>query len=265
MKDILHFSHANGFPAGSYSTLLSYLSEDFEIGTIDRLGHHENYPVTDNWSYLAQELIDYFERTYSQPVYAVGHSLGGVLSLMIAAQRPDLVKGLIMLDSPFLTTFEARSLIWVKRFGLIDKVTPSGRTLGRKESWDSIEHASQYFRGKRLFSAFDERCLNDYIESGTQPVHGGGRQLHFKADTEINIYRTIPDNLHRTKRLAMPSSVIAGKFSDVFKRQHGFKMKRQLGMNVDWVEGSHMFPLEKPEMTAGMIKNTISAWQKSGK
>jgi len=261
MKDILHFSHANGFPAGSYSTLLSYLSDDFEIGSIDRLGHHENYPVTNNWSYLAQELIDYFERTYSQPVYAVGHSLGGVLSMMVAAQRPDLVKGLIMLDSPFLTTFESRSLLWVKRLGLIDKVTPSGRTLGRKEQWNSIDHAAEYFRGKRLFSAFDERCLHDYIQNGTQAVQGGGRQLHFKADTEINIYRTIPDNLHRTRRLDMPAAVIAGKFSDVFKRQHGYKMKRQLGMNVSWVEGSHMFPLEKPEMTANLIKKYLSSWQ----
>lgn len=261
MKDILHFSHANGFPAGSYSTLLSYLSDEFEIGTIDRLGHHANYPVTNNWSFLVKELIDYFEHTYTQPVYAVGHSLGGVLSMMVAAQRPDLIKGLIMLDSPFLTTFEARSLIWVKRLGLIDRVTPSGRTLGRKEEWDSIEHASQYFRSKRLFRAFDERCLNDYVHSGTQPVRGGGRQLHFQADTEISIYRTIPDNLHHTKRLSMPSAVVAGKYSDVFKRQHGFKMKRQLGMSVSWVEGSHMFPLEAPEMTADLIKKYISTWQ----
>lgn len=261
MKDILHFSHANGFPAGSYTTLLSYLADDFDIGTIDRLGHHKNYPVTNNWSFLAQELIDYFERTYSQPVYAVGHSLGGVLSMMVAAQRPDLVKGLIMLDSPFLTRFESHGLQWVKRLGLVDKVTPSGRTLGRKEEWSDLEQAAEYFRSKRLFRAFDDRCLNDYIQNGTQPLHGGGRQLHFKADTEINIYRTIPDNLHRTRRLAMPSTVIAGKYSDVFKRQHGFKMKRQLGMSVNWIEGSHMFPLEKPEMTANLIKQYISSWR----
>jgi carboxypeptidase C (cathepsin A) len=55
--------------------------------------------------------------------------------------------------------------------------------------------------------------------------------------------------------------VIAGKYSDVFKKQHGFKMKRQLGMSVQWVEGSHMFPLEKPEMTAKLISNYIAGWQ----
>jgi pimeloyl-ACP methyl ester carboxylesterase len=261
MKDILHFSHANGFPAGSYSTLLSYLSDDFDIGSIDRLGHHLDYPVTNNWAGLAQELIDYFERNYSQPVYAVGHSLGGVLSMMVAAKRPDLVKGLIMLDSPFLTALESRGLIWIKRLGLIDKVTPSGRTLGRQEEWGSKEQASHYFRGKRLFSAFDERCLSDYINHGTKQQNQGGRRLYFNPATEIDIYRTIPDNLHLTQRLAMPAAVIAGKYSDVFKKQHGVKMKRQLGMSLQWIEGSHMFPLEKPEMTAQLISNYIVGWQ----
>jgi pimeloyl-ACP methyl ester carboxylesterase len=262
MKDILHFSHGNGFPAGSYSTLLSYLSDDFEIGVIDRLGHHEDYPVTDNWSYLVKQLIDFFERTYSQPVYAVGHSLGGVLSMMVAAQRPDLVKGLIMLDAPLLTAFEAHGLKLVKRFGLMDKVTPSGRTIGRKEQWDSVEQASDYFRGKPLFSAFDDRCLNDYVNNGTQAQLDGRRRLHFNVEAEINIYRTFPTNLHRTKRLDMPSAIIAAKHSDVFKRHHGHKMKRQLGMSVSWVGGTHMFPLENPEITANLIKKYITSWQK---
>lgn len=262
MKDILHFSHANGFPAGSYSTLLSHLSDDFDIGVIDRIGHHSDYPVTNNWSELVKQLIDYFEQAYSQPVYAVGHSLGGILSLMVAAQRPDLVKGLIMLDAPFLTAFEAHGIALVKRLGLMDKVTPAGRTLGRKEEWDSVEHAAEYFSQKRLFSAFDKRCLDDYVNFGTQPIVGGGRGLHFKADTEISIYRTIPNNLHHTKRLAMPSAVIAGSSSNVFKRHHEVKLKRQLGMKVSWVDGSHMFPLEKPDVTVELIKNYIAGWKR---
>jgi pimeloyl-ACP methyl ester carboxylesterase len=262
MKDILHFSHANGFPAGCYSTLLSYLSDDFDIGVIDRIGHNSDYPVTNNWSELVKQLIHYFEQTYSQPVYAVGHSLGGVLSMMVAAQRPDLVKGLIMLDAPFLTAFEAHGIALVKRLGLMDKVTPAGRTLGRKEEWDSVEHASQYFSEKRLFQAFDKRCLDDYVNHGTQPLENGGRSLHFKAETEISIYRTIPHNLHHTKRLSMPSAVIAGTSSDVFKRHHETKVKRQLGMDVSWVEGGHMFPLEKPEVTVELIKNYIAGWDR---
>lgn len=167
-----------------------------------------------------------------------------------------------MLDSPFLTAFESFGLNWVKRLGLIDKVTPAGRTLGRQEQWDSLAHTQRYFRGKKLFQAFDERCLNDYIDAGTQALNCGRRQLHFNASTEIDIYRTVPDNLHHTKPFTMPSSVIAGKYSDVFKKQHGYKMQRQLGMDVHWVEGGHMFPMEHPKLTASLIHNYISQWNK---
>jgi pimeloyl-ACP methyl ester carboxylesterase len=260
MKEILHFSHANGFPAGCYDTLFSYLKDDFQIGTIDRLGHDENYPVTNNWEYLVHQLIDYLEHQYDRPVYAVGHSLGGVLSMIVAAQRPDLVKGLIMLDAPFLTAFEAFGLNWTKRLGLVDKITPAGRTLGRQEQWDSLGHATNYFKNKKLFNAFDERCLKDYVEQGTKEMNDGRRKLHFEASTEISIYRTIPDNLHHTKRFSMPSAVVAGKFSGVFKEHHAFKMQRQLGMDVSWLEGSHMFPMEHPKETALLIKNYIQRW-----
>lgn len=261
MKDILHFSHANGFPAGSYKTLLSYLHDDFQIGSIDRIGHHEQYPVTNNWDYLVLQLINELETSYQQPVYAVGHSLGGVLSMMVAAQRPDLVKGLIMLDAPFLTHIEALGVNLIKRLGLIDKFTPAGRTLGRQETWPSIPAAEEYFRGKRLFQDFDGRCLADYVNHGTVEVEGGLRQLYFDAATEIQIYRTIPHDLNKTPQLSMPGAVIAGKESDVFKKHHGTKMQRQLGVSVDWVDGGHMFPLERPEQTAGLIKQYIKQWQ----
>lgn len=261
MKDILHFSHANGFPAGSYKTLLSYLDGDFEIGAIERLGHHKDYPVTDNWDYLVHHLIDELEQSYSQPVYAIGHSLGGVLSMMVAAQRPDLIKGLIMLDAPCLTNVETISLRWIKRFGLIDKVTPAGRTLGRQERWGSIAEVKDYFSQKKLFKGFDRRCLNDYVLHGTVEGAGGERKLHFDAAKEIEIYRTVPANLHRLPKLTMPSVVIGGDASDVFKKHHGRKMQRQLGMSVEWIEGSHMFPFEKPAETAGLIKQYLSRWK----
>ncbi|MHA6628612.1 alpha/beta fold hydrolase [Pseudonocardia sichuanensis] len=44
------------------------------------------------------------------PVVLVGHSRGGMLARMIAARRPDLVRGLAMLGSPVLDPLDARGL-----------------------------------------------------------------------------------------------------------------------------------------------------------
>lgn len=256
MKDILHFSHANGFPAGTYRVLFESLSAHYDVRSIDRIGHNPDYPVTDNWRHLESELIHYFERHYNQPVIAVGHSLGGLLSLMVAVKRPDLIKALIMLDSPALSPLEANGLRLVKRLGMVDKVTPAGRTEGRRSEWPSTAEAMDYFRGKSLLRYFDERCLKDYVQSGTAPTENGVA-LRFDPEIEMKIYRTVPHNLRVRSGLRVPGAAVGGEHSKVFRRLNGAYMQSRLGMKVRWLPGSHMFPLERPEQTAAVIHQLL--------
>ncbi len=255
--DILHFSHANGFPAGSYQTLLDQLAEHYDVRTIDRLGHQPQYPVTDNWAELEQELTHYFEQNYSRPVIAVGHSLGGLLSYMVARHRPDLIKGLIMLDAPVLTPMQAFGFRMLKRWNLADRVTPAGRTDGRRQHWSDQQEAMEYFSGKSLMKRFHPESLRNYVSAGTEYVNADdpekGVRLRFDPDTEMKIYRTIPHNVRSDKPLAMPSAVIAGRNSDVFWPSNGARMKSKVGMKLCWLPGGHMFPLEHPHATADLI------------
>lgn len=46
-KPIIHFAHANGFPARTYTKLFSLLEPDFDIRFLERHGHDPRYPVTD--------------------------------------------------------------------------------------------------------------------------------------------------------------------------------------------------------------------------
>lgn len=262
MRDTLHFSHANGFPAGSYRVLLDSLNHHYDVRTIDQLGHQNAYPVTDNWSMLERELIHYFETHYSRPVIAVGHSLGGLLSYMVARKRPDLIKALVMLDSPVLTPMQAVGLRLLKRFQLADYVTPAGRTNGRKQSWGNEQEALAYFSQKSLMKRFDSRCLQDYVSAGTQAMDAsdpnGAVKLSFDPAIEMKIYRTIPHNVTTDKPLDVPSAVIGGRQSNVFRRVNGAQMQSKVGMKVRWLEGGHMFPLERPDETADLIHNLVA-------
>ncbi|WP_430462441.1 alpha/beta fold hydrolase [Thalassolituus sp. LLYu03] len=252
MKDILHFSHANGFPSGCYRVLFEHLSAHFDVRSIDRLGHNPAYPVTDNWTHLEQELTHYFEQHYRRPVIAVGHSLGGVLSLMVARSRPDLVKSVILLDAPALTPMQSAGLRLAKRFGLVDRVTPAGRTDGRRRQWTDHNEALSYFSGKTLMKDFTPECLNDYVQAATV-AEGDGIALYFDPDTEMRIYRTVPHNLTFRAPLAVPGAAVGGRQSRVFTRMNGAYMQSRLGMKVVWTEGSHMFPFEHPQQTADQI------------
>lgn len=256
MNEILHFSHANGFPAPCYRVLLNRLAEFCDVRSIDRLAHNPVYPVTDNWQQLKTELIHYFERNYRGPVIAVGHSLGSLLSLMVAAERPDLVRALIMLDAPAITPVQARGLQLMKWLRMADRITPAGRTEGRRRQWSSAEEARHYFSAKSLMKHFDPRCLQDYVDYGTEQ-NGQGVTLRFDPDIEMQIYRTIPHDLILRTPLTVPAAVIGGEDSKAFRRVNGAWMHSRLGMKVRWLPGTHMFPLEHPDQTADTIHQLL--------
>ncbi|MNO01310.1 Alpha/beta hydrolase family protein [compost metagenome] len=67
--------------------------------------HDPRFPVDDNWQTLVDELIHHLEQL-PEPVWGVGHSLGGVLHLHAALRCPERYRGVVMLDSPVLTQAE---------------------------------------------------------------------------------------------------------------------------------------------------------------
>ncbi len=130
-KPLLHFAHGNSFPSGSYRVFLDQLRPHYDVRVTDMFGHNPAYPVTDGWRYLVQELIDTLDANYQQPVILLGHSLGGMLSLMAARARPDLVRGVVVIDSPVVAGWRAMLLrfrngwlgakIWARAFLENDK------------------------------------------------------------------------------------------------------------------------------------------------
>ena len=86
------FSHANSFPASTYGVLFKSLrARGFAVKAIEKFGHDDKYPVTNNWPHLVQQLIEFVQaevQAAGKPAFLVGHSLGGYLSLMAAARAP---------------------------------------------------------------------------------------------------------------------------------------------------------------------------------
>lgn len=249
----LQFSHANGFPAGSYRVLLEALQRDFRVEAVDRFGHDPRLPVTDGWPRLVDELVHAVEAR-GEPVLAVGHSLGGYLSLMGAARRPELFRGVILLDAPVLGRFQGSALALVKRIGLVDRVTLAGITRERRREWPDLAAARAHFARKRIFQRFDPRCLEDYLRAGTEPCASGVR-LRFDPHIEASIYGTLPHHMARwLRRLAVPGALIAGADSDVARRVGLRASARRL--RVLSVPGGHHFPFQQPEATARVIVET---------
>ena len=248
---ILHFSHANGFPAACYRKMFSYLESGFEIRYVDTIGHDPRHPVTDSWPHLVSELIEHVER-HGEPVLGVGHSLGGYLTALAALKRPALFRAIILLDSPILDRWKGAVFRVVKRFGLADRVTPAGITRDRRAVWASSDEAFAHFRNKRAFRDFDAECLRDYVTLGMRPAPEGVR-LAFDPSIEYRIYRAFPHTLARElPALRVPAGFICGRESED-ARQVGLATTRR-HFRVARVEGGHLFPFEHPEAAARAIR-----------
>lgn len=260
---LLIFSHGNSFPASTYGVMtVSLKKRGFKVKAIEKFGHDSNYPVSDNWTHLVQQLADFTRRESDKAGEAatlVGHSLGGILSLMCAARHPAIVRGLVMVDSPLIGGWRAGALGAIKSTGTVGHVSPGVVSQRRKNSWDSVDAAFDFFKTKRSFGAWDDAVLRDYVEHGTE-LHNGKRVLCFSREVETQIYNTLPHNLDsllRRKPLQCPAAFIGGLQSAEMQRIGTSLTEKLVKGRMQWLDGTHLFPMEKPLATAAAIETAI--------
>jgi pimeloyl-ACP methyl ester carboxylesterase len=260
LKNVIHFSHANGFPASTYRTLFAELGDSHEVRHIERIGHDPRFPVTRDWPHLVEQLLDDIGRRYEDPVWLVGHSLGGYLSLMAALRKPQWVRGVVMLDSPVIAGWRSGMLRVTQWTGLDERLSPAAATRNRRTTWASRDEAWRHFHAKPVFARWDERVLSDYIEFGIpQTSPDGTRSLAFDRRIEYLIYRTLPHTLgaRLLHGAPVPVAFIAGTHSKEV-RQVGLAATRRLaGQHFEWIEGSHLYPMERPIETARAVQRLI--------
>jgi pimeloyl-ACP methyl ester carboxylesterase len=236
--------------------MFSRLGDAFDIRFVNTIGHDPRHPVTDSWPHLVAELIEHVER-HGEPVLGVGHSLGGYLTALAALKRPALFRAIILLDSPILDRWKGAVLRMVKRFGLVDRVTPAGVTRDRRATWASSDEAYAHFRNKRVFRDFDPECLRDYVTLGMRPSPEGVR-LAFDPSIEYRIYRAFAHGIAREiSALRVPAGFVFGRESED-ARQMGLATTRKF-FRVVRVEGGHLFPFEHPEAAAQAIHEMAEA------
>jgi pimeloyl-ACP methyl ester carboxylesterase len=263
-KPLLHFSHGNSYPAGTYRQLLDDLRADYDVRAIDMHGHDPAYPVADGWHSLAGELIVQLER-YAQPAILVGHSLGGVLSVMAAHARPELVRCVVMLDSPVVAGWRATAWRLAKlRQAWAIGLSPARSSARRRNVWPDRDAAYQHFVTKAIFGTWAPGGLDDYLEHGLMP-HPDGVQLRFSRDVETAIYRTLPHHMGAMLRRPFPVPVgfIGGTRSEELRLAGLAGTRKLVGPNFVVMEGSHLYPMESPQLTAqetrAMIDRLLAA------
>ena len=256
-RPVIHFAHANGLVSACYRKFLSELERSYEVRVVPALGLDPRFPVDNNWKSLAEQIRDSVESQTTPPVIGLGHSLGALTTYMAAYRHPTLFRALVLMEPPIFMGAFAPMIAMAKMFGLADRVTPAGKSLGRRDTWPNRQAAYDSLRQKRLFRDFDEDCFKDYMRFGLTD-HEGAVSLTIPVTTEVEIFRKTPTNSWSFRRqLAMPAAVIGGETSEINASGMFDKLARKHHMLRQQIRGGHMFPLEHPIESARFVMDTI--------
>lgn len=249
------FAHANGYPVGSYRKFIAELTTHFQVTGFHQrpLWSPEPPPVRLNWKRFAEDLIETLDAQTAGPVWMMGHSLGGAISTLAAARRPDLFKGLLLIDPVFLLRrhLAAQAL---STNASMDKRPMIAKTLTRPNRFVSQQAAFDFYRPKRVFQKFADDVLWDYVMAGTRADGTGEFELAYAREWEAAAYRSGPWVWPSVSKIRLPVLGLRGETSDTLNKQAFERWgKAQPQADLRECSGGHLLPLEYPQETAAHI------------
>ena len=255
---LLHLAHANGFPPGSYRKLIEVLKTRYHVVTVrSRCLVPGSDPRTlRSWTDLADELAHTLRARGLEGVVGVGHSVGGVASLLASVKSPGLFRAVVALD-PVLVTGKR---LWMLRaaalLGQRSRIPLASGARRRREAWASREEVVSSYQKKSLFRRFDPESFQDYLTHGLVEAPGGGVRLSIPAAWEARVFETIPVNVWRSLRsVTVPSLVMRGGDTDTLTPEALLRVRRTIpGVRTEELpDTTHLFPLEQPEVCGRRI------------
>jgi pimeloyl-ACP methyl ester carboxylesterase len=251
------FSHANSYGADTYRRLFSgWRAAGHEVAAVGHFGHDARFPVDRRWRGMTQQLSALIDSLPEPRLWLVGHSMGGYLSLLAAGQRPERVRGIVLLDAPVVYGWKSGLIGAIKVAGQMRRMSPAAVAEQRRDCWPNLQEVHRHFAAKPMFARWHPEVLKDYIRFGTESdpadASGVGRRLGFRPAIEAEIYSTVPHRLLSYMRLHPPGAPVAfigGRNSREIQLVGLAATRRVTKGRITWLEGSHLFPFERPDET----------------
>jgi len=248
----LVFVHANGFNARTYRTLLQPLSSALRIWAPDLRGHGATrLPAAPeghrSWKDHRDDLIALLEATGGPPVALAGHSIGGTSGLLAAAERPDRVSRLLLLD-PVIWPRPMVMALNLPLAGRLSRRFPIvSRTLKRRAVFDSREQALAAYRGRGAFKGWPDLMLADYLADGLIETDKGLELACSPAWEASNYAAQAHDPWRALTRYPGAVRILKGETGSLCAVRPG---GRRPDLQVETVAGGgHLFPMTHTEIT----------------
>jgi pimeloyl-ACP methyl ester carboxylesterase len=252
------FTHANGFNARTYRTILGPLAERFRILALDLRGHGRTPAPAEpegrtSWLDLGHDLVAFIETLDLTDVALAGHSMGGTLSLFTAADRPERVRALALFD-PVVMPPE-------RIVGGATATSPLVHGASRRRRhFDNRDAAVQSYRGRGAFTTWTEPMLLDYVEDGFKDLADGTVELACAPEWEVSNYVAQGhDPWDAFARSRCPISILRAETASTCHVDGRVDELTAGGrISIETIPGTtHFLPMERPDLVRATLRAAI--------
>lgn len=259
----LHFGHATGMHARLYARLLEPLATRFNILASDARGHGASALPTDDralvpWEDHAHDTGELLAKVApGAQWWLAGHSFGATCALILASERPEMLRGLALLEPPFIP------------FAMAAAALARGETLPnpladqsarRRDHFPDVDAARAAYAGRGVFRAFSQADLEAYLEGGLKAEDGpedqGGVRLACAPAWEAATFRGVSLAVEpMLAKLSVPFVLLAGEHGSTVPEAEFavFAAHPQCLMAERLVGTSHFLPLERGDAVRAAI------------
>jgi pimeloyl-ACP methyl ester carboxylesterase len=216
---------------------------------------HADPSRLNNWSVFYDDL-ESFIRHLGRPVVAIGHSLGGTVSLKVAACQPELISALILIDPGIMPPAWRPWVYMVQKTGLFRFVPFVTRVTKRKHTWSNSEEAWDDLKGKGPFRNWRDEFLQAYLMDGMTRNEDESVRLACDPMWEGRCLAMAPYDIWRyVPRIKAPTLLLYGAQSTTFLPSVVRRFRQDVPHAVikECKETGHFVPMERPNETAENI------------
>ena len=268
---LLH-AHANGYPPEAYKSFLDPFLGTYQARAIFlRPFWPGSVPGSlRDWRMFRDDYLKalptHLKEAGSETLIGMGHSLGGMTTLMAAIEEPERFQALVLIDPTLFPPWMGFLMRISSPLNLFRYFHPLvRRTLRRKTTFPDQETMFQNYRRKKIFAAFPDHVLRDYVRGLAGPQADGTVRIKYSPEWELRVYETggsadryVWKNLRHVK---CPVLVLRGENSDTLSQRTLERMTRRLpaGKGVAIPSVGHLLPLEAPEQVADVVLDFLDS------
>lgn len=259
-RPLLHFLHGNGFCGRTYEPMLSRLAEHFDLWLCDAQGHGDSdhggkFVGWNRSADLAVEALKAQGQAFKAvPWFACGHSFGGVLTSLIVAEHPRLLRSAVLLDPVLFSPSMLLGASVAELTGVMRHTPLARQARGRRDHWASRDEARANLTGRGTYKGWADEAMDAFLTHALADVEDGVR-LKCRPSREADVFGSMPDRLWSLlARVRTPVHVLHAEHTFPFVSE---SVARWSNLNdhvsAEQVRGGHCFMQEHPADAARLV------------